>query len=166
MRIAARLALLALPLACSAADSYWMEVKTGKGREYVEVECDPQGNPGGFRLEFPRCYCHGGIEVSWFADLGEPLGGGPGFVLRRSYLTDETPEIRVVSRDDKQVVLVLVEGADGRLHPLDRREDAAEWERNLEHFSGIMGEFGGKLYEVEMYCRAKRSGEERKKGVR
>lgn len=157
----ARSAGLALALGCGAllgcaeSGNYWMEVEGGEG-DYVTVECDPPGNAGGFRLEFPRCYCNGGIELSWVVKSDPDARPRSAFVLRRGYLSEETPEITVVSVDGREVTGVFVRGADGANRPLDREADAEEWRRNERRYREIVGEFRPRLYEIERYCSADR----------
>jgi hypothetical protein len=148
------LALIATSTAVSCArGNYFTEVEKGRS-EYVEVRCSPAGNRSGFDVEFPPCACNHGITISWFGNEAAAEDELSGVVVRRGYLSDVVPEVLITSPDGKRVDRVLVRDDDMRWQALDPGEHTQEWRRNEDLFVVIMDEFGPKLYEFDMYCRA------------
>jgi len=160
-RIGTSTALLMAALAISACStgSYYTEAPVEIDRAQVaasDVTCAPLGNRGGFHVEFPPCYCNHGITLSWVGRHPSNREGWTGFVLRRGYLSDVVPEVLVASADGKRVERVLVRDDETYLwNELGQNEHQYEWRRNQELFADIMQEFGPRLHEFDMYCRAK-----------
>ena len=132
--------------------SYYMEVKPGTD-DYVTVACAPQGNPLGFSMEFPRCYCNGGILLTYVVESHSASGYNTRFELRRGYLLENAMETLIISRDGKTIESMTV--GNKRILP---RNNPDMWQGNTETFADLMTTFGPRLYEIEALCRAKQGG--------
>jgi hypothetical protein len=148
-----------LVIAGCSTGQYYTEPPTEIATSQVEaadVTCAPLGNRGGFHVEFPPCYCNHGITLSWIGRHPSNREGWTGFVLRRGYLSDVVPEVLVASTDGKRVERVLVRDEETYMWTeLKPDENGIEWRRNQELFADIMQEFGPRLHEFDMHCRAK-----------
>jgi hypothetical protein len=155
------LAMVALAVSLSACSTgnYYTETPVEIPQSQVaaaDVTCAPLGNRGGFHVEFPPCACNHGITLSWVGRHPANREGWTGFVLRRGYLSDVVPEVLVASSDGRQVERVLVRDEETYAWTeLKRDDNGYEWQRNQALFTEIMQEFGPRLHEFDMYCRAK-----------
>lgn len=153
------LAVAIWALAGCSTGTYYTEAPIDVPRDQVaaaDVTCAPLGNRGGFHVEFPPCHCNHGITLSWIGRHPTNREGWTGFVLRRGYLSDVVPEVLVASSDGKQVERVLVRDEESYLWTeLEPDRDGFEWRRNQILFTEIMQEFGPRLHEFDMFCRAK-----------
>jgi hypothetical protein len=140
-------------LASCGGGNYYTEV-TKRQSDYVEVKCSPAGNRGGFDVQFPPCACNHGISISWIGRGPRDQSSWSGIVVHRGYLSDIVPEVVVASRDGTEVEKVMVRNDDLTWNELDPQADGDEWRRNEQLFGKIMEEFGPRLYEFDMYCRA------------
>jgi hypothetical protein len=134
--------------------SYYMEVKPGTG-DYVTVVCAPKGNTLGFSLEFPRCYCNGGIKLTYVVESRDINGSGYNtrFELRRGYLLENAMETLIVSLDGRTIERMIV--GDKKI---SQRNDPEMWQGNTEAFANLMTTFGPRFYEIEALCRSKQGG--------
>ncbi|HUT78134.1 MAG TPA: hypothetical protein VM285_10630 [Polyangia bacterium] len=146
--------VIAVAFGCaSKTTSFYMEVRPGVD-DYVTVVCAPPGNPLGFSIEFPRCYCNGGIRLTYFA---KPVLVGDGhvtrFEVRRGYLVEGGMKTVFVSRDGRTIDRMTV----GK-NRISRKDDPGIWQENFRSFTELMETFGTRLYDVEALCRAKQGG--------
>jgi hypothetical protein len=136
--------------ACAeASTSYYMDVKPGVS-DYVTVVCSPAGNPLGFSIELPRCYCHGGIMLVYVVKTAVNGKYITSFELHRGYLIDYGVETIAVSRDGRTIDHMTVGGK-----AITQRSDPTIWQGASESFADLMTDYGPRFYEVEALCRAK-----------
>jgi hypothetical protein len=142
-------------LGCSAKKNYLFETRTGRSA-YGTVQCKSQENPDGFSIEFPRCFCNGGVYLRYVVKAGSQNNADNYFELRRGYLSKYTPEIRIISSDGYKINRLLIKKGSGEFEELRRNsQNEIEFQRNELILADIMIEFAPKLYEVEMFCNAK-----------
>ncbi len=141
------LSIAAVTLACATPKHYYMEVKPGVN-DYVLVKCAPEGNPLGFSLEFPRCYCNGGVLLTYVVEPGRSEYTSR-FELKRGYLSEGGMETVIVSRDGRTIDHMLV-----GVEEITSRNSPQVWRGNQSTFAELMNSFGARLYEVEAMCRA------------
>lgn len=137
---------------CASHKEFYLEIRPGKS-DYVTVVCAPEGNPLGFSVEFPRCYCNGGVLLSHVVRPKEGGGYLSRFELRRGYLLEDGSRTLIVSRDGQTIDWITVGG-----RPVTRKGDPEAWRRNQESFADLMVTFGARLYEVEAMCAAEGGG--------
>ena len=152
----------ALAIACGhqqQRQSYYLETRSGEAA-YAQVSCQHEQNPDGFSVEFPRCFCNGGVKLDYVVER-RPGGGATGyFVLRRGYLSSSTPTVTIVSRDGYSIERLYTtrptQEGDRPVEVPRTARNRLEWQRNQALLAEIMGEYAPRLYEIEMLCRAKR----------
>jgi hypothetical protein len=128
-----------LAVACAETGiSYYMKIDS-HGSDYVTVVCAPKGNTLGFSLEFPRCYCNGGILLTYVVESRKINGNGYNtrFELRRGYLLENAMETLIVSLDGRTIERMIV--GDKKI---SQKDNPGMWQGNTETFADLMTTFG------------------------
>ena len=144
------LSIAAATAACTTPRQYYLEVKPGV-KDYVSISCAPEGNPLGFSLEFPRCYCNGGILLTYIV---EPKRNEytSRFELKRGYLYEGGVETVVVSLNGR-----TIDHMTAGVEKITSTDSPEIWRGNQRGFTALMNTFGARLYEVETMCRAEQN---------
>ncbi len=149
------IAIVAFFLASACAEtgiSYYMKIDS-HGSDYVTVICAPPGNPLGFSIEFPRCYCNGGIMLTYVVGSRNGNSYATRFELHRGYLLEDAMETVITSHNGRTIDRMKVGDKQ-----VSQKDDPKMWQENTESFADLMTTFGPRFYEVEALCRAKEGG--------
>jgi hypothetical protein len=140
----------------------------GCGKEWTyAVKCAGDERNTVSTLVFPKEFCACGTSLSYEEtrdDTGRLVESH--YVMRRGYLAEASPEVRMVSENGYELSQLYIENEEGEMREVTRESDPAEWERNQDLLELLVEEYLSDMVVAGTRCEAEKGPTARRDAMR